>query len=459
MKFQKKTLILIFSVIGILILSGGIWWWLSRAHKSPVQQFGYQALKINGKFVDQAVFSKAQSDFFRRYFRNAEMSRKSDEERNDIMLEEIIDQQVVEEFLLSMSDAKVTRAEVDQYIQRYIKTKYPTPQELQNYMKSVSCNTEADLHRLVKLYLLKIKNIPKIAAEYGVTVTDAEVAAEYERQKKESMQVVIKHILISFRVRPPQEAEKLANQVYQELLKGANFEQMAKKYSDDISSKENGGKLPPLSKDIVPDEFKKQLFDAKPGDIIPPFSTNDGYEITYIEKYQSYNHPQDEMKDIMLTEKFGKSEQFKDWLAKIKSQMDIQIVDPGFQAFRLSKSGKYNEAAKLYEELYAKKRLEPYFGSALQNYQSAQNWDKVIELGQDGIRNFESKVPYYLFVAEGLYRKQQTSAAIKNLETAWTLAAQSVVDQDLVLKTYDRLGIKRPGTGQINWPTPLKQMQ
>ena len=459
MKLQKKSFIIILSIIVILIMAGGIWWWLSQGQKSAQQQFGYQALKINGKFVDQEVFTKAQNDFFRRYFRNAEMSRKSDEERNDIMLDEIIDQQVVEEFLLTKSDKKVTPAEIDQYIQQYIKTKYPTSNEMQNYMNSVSCKNEADLKQLVKLYILKIKNIPKIAAEYGISVTDAEVAAEFERKKTESMQVVIKHILISIRVHPPEEAQKLANQVYQELQNGADFEMLAKKYSDDASSKEIGGKLPPLDKDIVPDEFKKRLFDAKPGQIIPPFSTNDGYEITYIDKYQSNNHPKDELKDIMITEKFGKSEQFKDWLAKIKSQMEIEITDPGFKAFRLTKSGKYLEAAKLYEELYAKKRLESYYGSALMNYQSAQNWDKVIELGQKGIRNFESKVPYYLYTAEGLYHKQQTSEAIKRLETAWSLAADSVVDQEMVFQAYDRLGIKRPGTGKINWPTPLKPVK
>lgn len=455
MKLQTRTIIAL-SVIVILIISGGIWWWFSQSPKTPPeQQFGYQALKINGKYVDSAVFVKAQNDFFRRYFRNAEMSRKSDEERNDLVLEEIINQQVVEEFLLS--NTKVTQSEIDQYIDRYIKTKYPTSAEMQEYLNSVSCKTEAELKKIVKMYLLKVKYIPKIASEYEITVSDAEAAQEFERQKTENVQVVIKHILISVKIHPPQEAEKIANQVYNQLLKGADFEKLAKKYSDDTASKDMGGKLAPLDKSIVPDEFKKTLFDAKPGQIIPPFSTNDGYEITYIDKYVYYNHPLNEIRDIMLTEKFGNSKQFPEWLNKIKSQMDIQITDPAFKAFRSNKSGKYNEAGRLYEEVYAKKQLEPYFASAVQNYQLAQNWDKIIELGRIGIRKLESKVPYYLYVAEGLYHKQQTAEAMTNLQTAWTLAADSVVAQDLVLKTYDRLGLKRPGTGKINWPTPLKK--
>lgn len=457
MKLQKKTIIIALSVVVILILAGGAWWWFSQGQQPTAgQQFGYQALKINGKFVDQAVFLKEQNDFFRRYFRNAEMSRKSDEERDDLMLDEIIKRTVIEEFLLNKSKVKVTQSEIDQYIKRYIKSKYPTPGEMQGYLNSISCKTEAELQQIVKIYLLKIKNIPQIAAGYGITVSDAEVDKEFQRQKTDNMQVVIKHILISVKIHPPQEAEKKANQLYGQLQKGANFDQLAKKYSDDTSSKDNGGKLPPLDKSLVPDDFKSTLFNAKPGQIIPPFSTNDGYEITYIDEFVSYGHPKNELKDMLVTEKFGSSKEFQDWLTKIKSQMDIQIIDPGLKAFRLNKSGKYNEAAKLYEEVYAKKQLEPHFASALQNYQMAQNWDKVIELSRVGIRKFESKVPYYLFAAEGLYRKKQTAEAVKNLEIAWKLAADSVVNQDLVFKAYDKLGLKRPGTGEISYPTPAK---
>lgn len=457
MKLQKKSIIIALSVIVVLLLAGGIWWLFFQPKATAREnQFGYQALKINGEYVDSAVFTKAQNDFFRRYFRNAEMSRKSDEERNDIMLDEIINQQVIDKFLLLKSNTKVTQAEVEQYIQRYIKSKYPTPEEMQEYLNSVSCKTEADLKRIITIYLLKVKYIPKIAADYGVTVSDDEVNKEFQRQKTENMQVAIKHILISIKVHPPQEAETLANQVYKQLQNGADFEQLAKKYSDDLASKEIGGKLAPLDKSIVPDEFKKILFNAKPGEIIPPFSTNDGFEITYIDKFVFYNHPQKELKDIILTEKFGSSKRFPEWLNKIKSQIDIEITDPGFKAFRLNKSGKYNEAGQLYEKVYAKKQLEPYFASALQNYQLAKNWDKTIELGRIGIRKFESKEPYYLFAAEGLYRKKLTAEAVKNLQTAWTLAADSVVTQDLVFQTYDKLGLKRPGTGQINWPTPAK---
>jgi foldase protein PrsA len=457
MKLQKKTIIIVLSVAVVLILSGGIWWWFSQGQPtSSGQQFGYQALKINGKFVDQAVFLQEQNDFFRRYFRNAEMSRKSDEERNDLMLDEIINQTVVEDFLLDKAKVKVTQSEIDQYIERYIKSKYPTPGEMQEYLNSISCKTEAELQRIVKIYLLKIKNIPQIAAEYGIKVNDAEVDKEFERQKIDNMQVVIKHILIAFKIHPPQEAEKIVNQVYSQLQKGANFEQLAKKYSDDTSSRDNGGRVPPLDKSVVPDDFKARLFNAKPGQIIPPFSTNDGYEITYIDQFISYGHPQKELKDMMITEKFGSSKEFQDWLTKLKSKMDIQIIDPGLKAFRMNKSGKYNEAAKLYEEVYAKRQLESHFASALQNYQLAQNWDKVIELSRMGMRKFESKVPYYLFAAEGLYHKQQKDEAIKHLQTAWELAADSVVAQDQVFKTYDKLGLKRPGTGKIVYPTPAK---
>lgn len=72
----------------------------------------------------------------------------------------------------------------------------------------------------------------------GGQVTDAEVKAKYEEMKKQmssQKQYEVSHILVK--------DEKTANDIEAQLKKGANFADLAKKYSIDPGTKDKGGDL------------------------------------------------------------------------------------------------------------------------------------------------------------------------------------------------------------------------
>src|SRR5690349_21542750 len=91
---------------------------LERSEPVPRQQpqIGYHVLKIAGKFVSPEIFAEEQNIFFSRWHANATMIHKPEEERMDLLLEQIIDRVVVDEYLNHYAKITVTPREVDEYI-------------------------------------------------------------------------------------------------------------------------------------------------------------------------------------------------------------------------------------------------------------------------------------------------------------------------------------------------------
>jgi tetratricopeptide (TPR) repeat protein len=142
--------------------------------------FGYHALKINGQFVGPEIFFKEQNIFYMRSRRNAEMLHKSNEERTDMMLGEIIDQMVTEDYLYHHCGIMVAPKEVDDYVNRCIKAKFVSSEDFHAFMQNNDYKSEADLKKSTELYLLKLKFFSAKAKETGMTIPIAELDSLYK---------------------------------------------------------------------------------------------------------------------------------------------------------------------------------------------------------------------------------------------------------------------------------------
>jgi foldase protein PrsA len=107
----------------------------------------------------------------------------------------------------------------------------------------------------------------------GVTVSDKEIADYYSKNKSQYVQPEsrdVRHILVK--------KKALADQIYQQLIHGANFAALAKKYSTDTSSKSSGGKMT-ISKGRQVPEFDKVAFKLKTHEIGKPVKTTYGWHV------------------------------------------------------------------------------------------------------------------------------------------------------------------------------------
>ena len=115
----------------------------------------------------------------------------------------------------------------------------------------------------------------------GLTISDDEAQKFYDENEqmfKQPERVRARHILVS-------DDTTLAKVVY-ELKAGGSFEALAKEYSIDPGSAQNGGDLGEFPRGVMVPEFEKAAFELKnPGDVSEPVKTQFGWHIIKLEEH------------------------------------------------------------------------------------------------------------------------------------------------------------------------------
>ncbi len=132
--------------------------------------------------------------------------------------------------------------------------------------------------------------------------TEMRKTYEVSRQSVEARGGMIKvaHILLALRQDATENqrriAEHKADSIYRALKEGADFSEMAKRYSDDSKSAKDGGELPWIAKGETVERFENVAFALKEGELSRPFLSEFGYHILLLKARQPY-FPYDSIKD------------------------------------------------------------------------------------------------------------------------------------------------------------------
>ena len=145
-------------------------------------------------------------------------------------------------------------------------------------------------------------------------VTQAELQQYYNQHQDQYRipeTVTVRHILIQTPAPGPDNkvdqagvdaARKKIEDIAQQLKAGANFADLAKKYSQDPGSAQNGGLLPPLTKGRTVPEFEQAAFSTPVGQTTGIIHTSYGFHIIHVEaRQQARLKPLDEVKPEIET--------------------------------------------------------------------------------------------------------------------------------------------------------------
>jgi len=221
---------------------------------------------------------------------------------NDMIDEELLLQKA-KDLKVEVTDADITPA-VDQNVKQ-VRANFSNETEFRNELAKAGMGTPEEYRRYLmdqlrrqythQKVLQKLRTDGKIIP---VNVTDAEVAAEFEREKPflgpKPASVTFKQIVI---MPQPTAAAKEAARVKAESLlaqikAGADFDRLAKRESMDLATKDVGGDLGWRRRGDDFPEFDRWLFGGpflaplSPGQVSPVFETPYGYHIVRVDRVQ-----------------------------------------------------------------------------------------------------------------------------------------------------------------------------
>lgn len=142
----------------------------------------------------------------------------------------------------------------------------------------------------------------------------------------------VRHILFKFEENSPitekTAALKKAEDAAKELAAGADFEDVAAKYSDDKESARKGGDLGYVIRGMLPEELDKKAFELPLGEVSKPVGTQFGYHLIRVDEKRiaqklKYETVKDDLQMLLTQSGFGK--ELTAYLTDLRKNAKIEI--------------------------------------------------------------------------------------------------------------------------------------
>lgn len=307
-----KILISVLSVIVVLAVAAGV----------VFGYFGYRfdfsktLATVNGVRIKQNAI-----DIYVEFLKNQDPTSVPADNTPEFktLQANILDSLIVLNVLENYADKnnfKVTQKEIDDAYQEIVKS-YPSESDFEKDLVAKKVSKDFLLDQ-VSSQVLRDKIFADVTK--NITISDAEVKKYYDDNKetlfKVAEQIQVSHILIKFNVPEGQELteqlKKEANDkikaVQEKLKSGEDFAALAKSYSEDTASKENGGDIGLISAGITIKEFEDAAFALKVGEVSDIVETTFGYHLIKVtdhkdEYIKDFSEVTDTIKSYLLNSK------------------------------------------------------------------------------------------------------------------------------------------------------------
>jgi peptidyl-prolyl cis-trans isomerase C len=178
--------------------------------------------------------------------------------------------------------------------------------------------TEDEFRKEVRTGLLLQKVREEVSGDAGPTPEEVEEFYEENREIRFTRpeQRCIRHILFT------EDQEEEAEEVKEELEEGGDFEELAREYSQDPGSAEQGGDLGCNPEGGFVPEFDEAAFEAEENEIVGPIETNFGFHILEVTEIQEEEEVPFEDASPEIEEQLSQQQQAAEFDAWIQSQLE-----------------------------------------------------------------------------------------------------------------------------------------
>ena len=284
---------------------------------------------INNEVITQQDVDRLLSVLYAQYvheYKGDELLEKMEEVRKDILKRMIEDKLILSR--AKELDIKVAEKEIKEKLE-LVKGGFARERDFLDTLDAQGV-TLANLKDRYRDQIL-IKKIVDWEIKTRVTVLPSEITEYYEahrEQFKQGEKYRVRHILVKADNTVAFVLSKIEiRNVYNKLVKGKDFSELARKYSEG-PNKDQGGDMGYIGPGEMLDELDTAIFKLKPGEYSDIIKTNIGYHIVKVEDiahsgYLSLEQVQKNIKAFIFQRKFQKK--LTEWLAELSKNAYISL--------------------------------------------------------------------------------------------------------------------------------------
>jgi parvulin-like peptidyl-prolyl isomerase len=216
----------------------------------------------------------------------------------------------------------VSDKDVDKRIDQYKKERHGgSDEKFQAELKAQGLSEE-QARDIIRANLVQEKIYNKVTSE--AKVTDEEIKAHYEKNKSQygtPETRVVRHVLVK--------EKALADRLYNQLRAGGDWKAIAKRYSQDPASKNQGGRMTATKGALVP-EFEEAAFNVGNNGITKPVKTQYGWHVIQalspVKKSTStpLNQVRESIRQQLTQEK--KNKEMQTWVEDMRKDLDDETA-------------------------------------------------------------------------------------------------------------------------------------
>ena len=218
-------------------------------------------------------------------------------------------------------DVNVTEKQVDARLEQIVKQYFGGDKKKYEKQLKDQGLSDKQVRNDIRAQIVSEKIFEQVTR--SVKVTDKDVEDYYAKNKNQYSQPAsreVRHILVKTKAK--------ADDIYKQLQDGADFSDLAKKFSEDTGSKANGGKLT-ISKGQTVAPFDVTAFALKKNEISKPVKTEFGFHViqalsdTKPAKTTPLKDVRESIKQQLLQTK--KNEAMTKWVEDLKKEYEDKI--------------------------------------------------------------------------------------------------------------------------------------
>ena len=282
----------------------------TKTFRMIVLPFALSAMLVGCSSEDSSMIASVNGENITETELNEALTAQYGVEILDTLITEKIIELEAEKLELSVTEEEIL-AEYEDYT-----TQYGDEETFLEVLSSYNMDEE-DVKEDIKNYLLTIK----VMEDY-VGITDEEIKTYFDENKTtygQAAQVEASHILV--------ENEETAQEVIEKLNAGEDFAELAKEYSTDTATQEDGGNLGYFGKGEMEEAFENTAFAMEIDSISEPVETDYGFHIIKVtDKIEEQEAVFEDVKDTVYEDLLNSkvNEQYSTWLTEKMEEYEIK---------------------------------------------------------------------------------------------------------------------------------------